>query len=60
VTAAGAVVVAYGVYIACSALLHLSELRRPADQGGGRVGPVVNAAIFATALLVVGIAAVTG
>jgi hypothetical protein len=60
VTAAGAAVVAYGLYIAGSAILHLTELGRPAAEGGGRVGAVVNTAIFATALLVVGVAAVSG
>lgn len=55
--ARGAVVLVFGTYMAGATLLHLSELRHPDTEGGGRVGPLLGSAVFAVLLLVVGVSA---
>jgi hypothetical protein len=58
--AQGGVVLVFGVYMLSAAVLHLSELRRSPEEGGGRVGPVIGSAAFAVALLAAGFSAMGG
>ena len=56
--AEGAVVLVFGVYMLGAALLHGSEIRSSAEEGGGRFGPLLATVAFAGALVVLGVAAV--
>jgi hypothetical protein len=54
-SAAGAVTISYGIYMATAAVLHLSEVPGAAGHGRrSRVGPAVASAAYAVALVVAG------
>ena len=56
--AQGAVVLVYGIYMLGAAVVHGSELRHSAEEGGGRVGPLLATTAFAVALVYLGVVAV--
>ncbi len=55
IKAEGAVVLVYAIYILGAAVLHASEFRHSAQEGGGRTGALIGTTAFALALLYAGI-----
>lgn len=57
--AQGAVTIVFGLYLLFAAVLHVSNVAKPAEEGGRRYGPIISLTMFSIMLLIPGVAAVT-